>query len=298
MNKMLYRRKIVLSLLQRFEEEGVGKLKLQKLMFLFQQMQKGGLYDFIPYKYGCFSFTLNADLSALTKTGFIYEADKIWKRQNKENYEAALKENDRKVLKSLMILYGTKTPEFLIQHTYTKYPYFAINSTITGSYVSEEACTKIQATRPKSDKTILFSIGYEGVSLEQYLNKLLAVDVKILFDVRKNPLSMKYGFNKSQLRMACEGVGIQYRHIPELGIQSDQRKTLNSQADYDRLFEQYKSQCLPLTIDNQQIIFDALVQYQRVALTCFEANIHQCHRKHLAEAIASAAQFTYSIHHL
>lgn len=34
----------------------------------------------------------------------------------------------------------------------------------------------------------------------------------------KNPISMKYGFSKSQLQNACEGVGISYNHFPDLGI--------------------------------------------------------------------------------
>lgn len=295
---MLYRRKIVLALLQQFGE-GLDKLKLQKLMFLFHQMQREGkLYDFVPYKYGCFSFTLNADLSALTKTGFIHEEDKTWKKGVGENYLPTLKEADRNALNALMALYGEKTPQFLIQLTYTKFPYFAINSAIAESCVAKEEYAKIQAAKPKSGQTILFTIGYEGISLEQYLNKLIMADVKVLFDVRRNPLSMKYGFNKSQLRTACDGVGIQYRHIPELGIQSDQRKVLNSQADYDQLFEYYKNHCLPLTTDAQQVILDALTESKRVALTCFEADIHQCHRKYLAEAISGSDQFSYSLQHL
>ncbi|WP_200885350.1 DUF488 family protein [Jejuia pallidilutea] len=54
----------------------------------------------------------------------------------------------------------------------------------------------------------LFTIGYEGISLEHYLNKLIRNNIKLLCDVRKNALSMKYGFSKSQLKNACEGVCI------------------------------------------------------------------------------------------
>lgn len=54
--------------------------------------------------------------------------------------------------------------------------------------------------------------------LEQYLNKLIENDVKVLCDVRRNPISMKFGFSKHQLIKACNGVGIEYKHIPEVGI--------------------------------------------------------------------------------
>ena len=52
---------------------------------------------------------------------------------------------------------------------------------------------------------------------------------------------MKYGFSKKQLKTACNGVGIEYIHIPEVGIESDKRQELNTQADYDKLFKLYKS---------------------------------------------------------
>lgn len=55
---------------------------------------------------------------------------------------------------------------------------------------------------------------------------------------------MKYGFSKKQLNSACEGFGIQYVHIPEVGIESDKRQELNTQSDYDKLFEVYKSDTL------------------------------------------------------
>ena len=50
---------------------------------------------------------------------------------------------------------------------------------------------------------------------------------------------MKYGFSKSQLKRYCESLGMQYIHIPEVGIQSEQRQELNIQADYDELIYDY-----------------------------------------------------------
>ena len=41
---------------------------------------------------------------------------------------------------------------------------------------------------------------------------------------------------RSQLQNACEGVGIKYKHIPDLGIDSDKRQELNTQTDYNNLF--------------------------------------------------------------
>ncbi|GHT24245.1 hypothetical protein FACS189430_08840 [Bacteroidia bacterium] len=51
---MFYRRKVILALLQLFDNE-LEKIRLQKLLFLFTQRQVKKEYDFIPYKFGCFS---------------------------------------------------------------------------------------------------------------------------------------------------------------------------------------------------------------------------------------------------
>ncbi|MDG5800640.1 DUF488 domain-containing protein [Marinilabiliaceae bacterium ANBcel2] len=101
----------------------------------------------------------------------------------------------------------------------------------------------------------MFTIGYEGISLEQYINKLIVNDIKVLCDVRKNSFSMKYGFSKKQLKTTCDGVGIAYIHIPEVGIESDKRQELNTQADYDKLFKIYKTDTLPqVTVKQEEIL--------------------------------------------
>jgi len=109
---------------------------------------------------------------------------------------------------------------------------------------------------------------------------------------------MKYGFSKSQLKKACEGIGIGYIHIPELGIDSDKRQSLNLQVDYDKLFEIYRSEILTQTFGVQIKLLNLLKEKERIALTCFEANINQCHRKHLADAIVRLSGFDYQLKHI
>jgi uncharacterized protein (DUF488 family) len=294
---MYYRRKILLSLLQVFDNE-LEKIRLQKLLMLFVKMQSKPDFHFVPFRYGCFSFQSNADLSTMVKYGQVAEGEKFWQKIDKTDYVSELKENDRKALRSIKNVYGAKTKEELIYITYTKYPYFAINSTIAREVLSETEYQAVTSARPQMNKTVLFTIGYEGVSLEEYLNKLIINGIKVLCDVRKNSLSMKYGFSKSQLQKACNGVGIKYVHIPDLGIESDKRQELNTQSDYDKLFTLYRNDILTKTHSQQQDILELLKIHQRVALTCFESNICQCHRKHLAEAIAELPEFDYELKHI
>lgn len=295
---MYYRRKIILSVLQVFGGE-LEKIQLQKLLFLFTRFQKDKKsFDFVPYKFGCFSFQANADLSTLKKYGIVSETDKFWKKEDEVNYLNELKSNDKKTINDFKIIYANKTSDDLIKLTYKRYPYYSINSTVADKYLSDEEFKNLDNYRSFDDEIVLFTIGYEGITLEAYLNKLIKNNIKVLCDVRKNALSMKYGFSKSQLKNACNGVGIEYIHIPEVGIDSEQRQELNTQIDYDSLFQIYKEKNLKESIDSQTKILNLLTNNKRIALTCFEADICQCHRKHLSEAITNLKDFKYKLEHL
>lgn len=65
---MFYRRKLLLSLLEIFGNE-LEKIRLQKLLFLLTKKQVKQDYEFVPYKFGCYSFSANADLTAMVKKG-------------------------------------------------------------------------------------------------------------------------------------------------------------------------------------------------------------------------------------
>ncbi|MGC6432388.1 MAG: DUF488 family protein [Jejuia sp.] len=295
---MFYRRKVALSLLQVFDNE-LDKIQIQKLLFLYSRYKnKKKTYDFVPYKFGCFSFQANADLNTLKKYGIVSETSKSWKKLDETNYLAQLEKADKKIISDFAIIYKNKSNDDLIDLTYKRYPYYAINSTIADKHLSKKEIKKLDDFRSFEDDTVLFTIGYEGISLEHYLNKLIKNNIKLLCDVRKNALSMKYGFSKSQLKNACEGVGIKYIHIPEVGINSDKRQELNNQNDYDILFKEYVTNSLSQTKQYQEEILSLLKQHKRIALTCFEADSCQCHRSHLAEAISNFKGFEYEVEHL
>ena len=294
---MFYRRKIIVALLQLYGGQ-IDKISLQKLLFLFTQRQTKAEYDFIPYIYGCYSYSANADLTTMVSKGILSETVSRFTKVDTADYIKTLKETDRKLLQEVKLHYGNMTADALMKYTYLNFPYWAINSKKAKEILSVEQLEKINNSRPKGNKTVLFTIGYEGISLEEYLNRLLKNDIKILVDVRCNPLSMKYGFSKNQLQRYCENLGIQYLHFPEVGIQSEQRQELNTQADYDKLFTVYRQSNLTKTTASQVKILNLLKEYERIALTCFEANICQCHRKHLAEAIESLPDFEYEVKHI
>lgn len=274
------------------------KIRLQKLLFLFTKKQSKSEYDFIPYRFGCYSYSANADMTAMVTRGLLLEDEKHFTKKDKTDYLKQLKSDDLKLLQEVKLNYGKMSASALMKHTYTNFPFYATKSEVAENILSKVELEKVNDSKPKSSKTILFTIGYEGISLEEYLVRLIKNDVKVLVDVRNNPLSMKYGFSKGQLTKYCTSVGIAYVHIPEVGIRSEQRQELKTQSDYDKLFAVYRKSNLTKTTKAQEKILELLKKNKRIALTCFEANICQCHRKHLAEAIEELPDFEYEVKHI
>ncbi len=293
-----YRRKIILALFELFDGQLTAK-SFQKLLFLFTRKQDVKSFDFIPYKYGCFSFQANQDVVTLEKYGFL----RIEENNNircinlikTDNYLGMLNIFDRSFIENIKVEFGGMSQNDLIRYTYVNYPFYAINSSIANDILTNEEIEKISQQRRHKDSYELFTIGYEGISLEKYINLLIIKDVKVLCDVRKNALSQKYGFSKSQLQKACEGVKIKYVHIPQLGINSDKRQELNCQSDYDKLFKLYESTTLIQNKDYLLEVRKLIDKYKRVALTCFEKNPVQCHRSYVAKELMKLEKVNYKL---
>jgi len=283
---MFYRRKILLTLIQHLGGE-VEKMRLQKLLFLYCKQKNNAEYDFIPYRFGCYSYSAKADLSTMVKKGLLTETEKSYTKQDNSDYGENLKDGDFDLLKEIITNYGKLNNSALISHTYINYPFFAINSTNLNDALNSTNIEKVKQAIPKENEITLFTIGYEGISLEKYLEKLVKNNIKLLVDVRKNPHSMKFGFSKTLLKKYCASLNIDYIHIPDLGINSDKRNNLESEKDYNELFEDYRTTTLKTKIESQRYILKLLKNRRRIALTCFEAEPHKCHRSHLANAITN-----------
>lgn len=294
---MFYRRKIILALIELLGGE-VEKLRFQKLLFLYAMRKSKPEYDFVPYKFGCYSYSAKADMNTMVKKGYLEETENKYGKLDSTNYFQKLKPADRTLLQEVVSDYGNMNSNTLIKHTYLNFPFYAIRSTIAHEMLPGKLYERIENAVPKDEETTLFTIGYEGISLEMYLQKLVRNNIKLLVDVRKNPLSMKFGFSKTLLKRYCNSLGIEYKHIPDVGINSDKRQQLETQKDYDRLFAEYRKTTLMETTEAQNQILGLLKDHKRIALTCFEAEPCQCHRTHLASYISQLPEFHYSLVHL
>jgi hypothetical protein len=275
----------------------MGNLDFQKVLFLYcQDPESGHPYDFVPYKFGAFSFTSYADRRKLIAHGLIADDDQNW-RFTIKGYNAI--QSDIGLSEFVKGLGGLRG-DALVADTYRRFPYYAIRSEIAERVLKGDsaALSKITALKQIENAQPLQTIGYEGKSLESYLNLLIRAGVNVLCDVRRSPISRKYGFSKNTLASACAGVGIWYEHIPELGIASEQRQDLNTQEDYDALFAEYERDHLPNQTEALAKIRTWIEGGARVALTCYELHPHQCHRHCVSDKLEAMTQQRLKARHL
>ncbi len=291
-----YRRKILLSLLEINDGKLTTKM-LHKFLFLISQNQTEKSYHFIPYKYGCYSFQANQDIQTLQKYGNIKITESTIGSSieliKNENYFHSLVINDKIILNKIKNQFNGFNQNQLIKYIYLKYPYYSINSILLDEILDYKEKEIVLNEKVNKKNRTIYSIGYEGISLEEYLNLLIKNDVKVLCDVRKNAFSQKYGFSKSQLKDSCTGLNIEYIHLPNLGIISNKRKELKCQHDYDELFKEYEEETLLNQFDSLIFIQQLIDIKHRVAITCFEKNTHQCHRTRVLKAILDLPNANY-----
>src|SRR5581483_9221963 len=155
---------------------------------------------------------------------------------------------------------------------------------MSGGQVSERPLNSLAPEQAEAEyKHCLFTLGYEGLSIDAYLNLLIMHHVALLVDVRKNPWSRKYGFSKKQLLGFTDFAGIGYHHLPALGIPSAMRHHLDTERAYQELFEHYTNYILPEQQGAIEQLKHFLIEADHVALICFESNPQFCHRHKITE---------------
>ena len=138
----------------------------------------------------------------------------------------------------------------------------------------------------------IFTIGYEGTTVGEFLAALKAGGVERLIDVRAVPNSRRPGFSKTPLRNALAEEGIDYVHLRALGTPADGRAAARA-GRHEDLRRIYAGQLeLPEAIAQGAVMLD-LTREKRSALLCYERDPSGCHRSLLIEAVAPEAEVVH-----
>lgn len=136
-----------------------------------------------------------------------------------------------------------------------------------------------------SEHNTIYTIGYEGYTIEKFIKKLRDSNIKQLIDVRELPLSRKNGFSKTILKEELKKAGIVYKHIPQLGSPKEVRHQLYKDLNYEKFFKEYKQHLNdPDVLDNISDI-EGRARRKKTILLCYEKNYKICHRSLIAEEL-------------
>jgi uncharacterized protein (DUF488 family) len=275
---MFSRQRAILRLL---ENEGgtASRLRLVKLAFLLSREMnapKTGVYEFLPYRRGPFSFTLYHDLRTLGSDGWLIEAEHDIKVAQAPDLETAFLDRPfLDMIDGVSQRYRSMSTSAVVDRVYANHPWFTMNS---------EAVHKRAVTRPAAVPAV-YTIGYEGIMVDGLLDLLLRAGIQRLIDVRCNPIARRYGFHKTTLKRLCEDVDVEYLHIPSLGIPSAWRADLDDPASYQRLFFRYEQEILPAQQPSVANVAKLLAE-KPSAVMCMEADHTCCHRSRLAAMVS------------
>jgi len=270
----------------------VDHLTLVKWAFLLSREMPsvGGpsFYDFVPYHYGPFSFALFREADNLVRNGYLREI----KVDGRDFWELvpdapantqSLSRDVRRDASRVVERFPDKPSDNLLDYVYKQFPQYTVNS-------------KLRQLKQRCVAEIaLYTIGYEGCSIDRLLDMLIRKGIQRVIDVRHNPVARRYGFHKSTLERLCGKVSIGYVHVPEVGIPSELRKDLGGPMAYVQLFERYEQELLPKAQKSVRRI-TRLMKEKASVLMCMEADPDMCHRTCVAKAVSSITHLP--IHHL
>lgn len=130
----------------------------------------------------------------------------------------------------------------------------------------------------------IFTIGYEGTTMVEFVAALQAAGVAQVIDVRALPLSRRPGFSKSPLAASLAEAGIGYVHLKALGTPKEGRDAAKK-GDVATLERVYAGQLELPEAQAQAARMLTLAAERPSALLCFERAPGHCHRTLLMAAV-------------
>lgn len=138
----------------------------------------------------------------------------------------------------------------------------------------------------------IFTIGYEGTTVPEFVAALKQAGVERVIDVRALPLSRRPGFSKSPLRAALAEAGVEYVHLKALGTPAEGRTAARAgrHADLERIYAGQLE--LPEAMAQSAQMLE-LAREKPSALLCMEREPAHCHRTLLLNAVADNAEVVH-----
>lgn len=285
---MYTRRKMLYHMIKMMDN--ATPVKIQKTMFIGYLIAGQDFpYAFFPNQKGCYSLNLHDDYHVLTEKGYLEYDSETNSYHALPAEEKLFKLDDYRmqiVIDAVSKAKLLKEDSQLIRYTYNQKPFYAYKSKIIDEVMNNEdkqffsESSRIKKIIENKDRKI-YTIGYEGLSIDRLLAYLIRLNVKTLVDVRKNAFSMRIEFSKKSLMNGCREAGINYMHCPEVGIDSEKRQELLPEGKRTELFDWYEEEILPTKTSFADKMVDVFSEGS-ICFLCYEKDPNDCHRSRLA----------------
>jgi uncharacterized protein (DUF488 family) len=227
----------------------------------------------VPYRFGPFSFALYQEAGKLEAESYVCtDGENGWALGRSLEIPKPPAQISRDC-RAIVERFCDYPLDSLVEHVYRAFPAYTFNS------------DRLRLTKRPIAPPAVYTAGYESLSVDAFLNLLAQEGIQRLIDVRRNPVARRYGFHKTTLSRLAGGLGIDYVHLPDLGISSEERRHLQSDEDYSRLFRRYEADTLSMQTEAIARTCRLVDQVPSV-LVCMEGDPAYCHRRVLAEKIS------------
>lgn len=137
----------------------------------------------------------------------------------------------------------------------------------------------------------VFTIGYEGATLLDFLATLHVAGVRRVVDVRELPQSRRPGFSKNVLRAALEEHGFAYEHRKPLGDPKAGRDAARA-GRHDEFRQIFKAHMETSAARDELASLRQVLETESCVLLCYERDHRNCHRQLLCDDLQRLGSFT------
>jgi uncharacterized protein (DUF488 family) len=129
----------------------------------------------------------------------------------------------------------------------------------------------------------IYSVGYEGMTVDAMIERLVGSKVTTLVDVRLNPSSRRPGWSRKALTASLDEAGITYVHEKLLGNPPENRDSFrrgDGEEGREAMRERLSNGSAPA--------LDRLIEMasgDRVAVLCVERERERCHRQVVTDMV-------------
>lgn len=136
----------------------------------------------------------------------------------------------------------------------------------------------------------IYTIGYEGANIIDFLDTLDMLGVEHVVDIRELPASRRRDFSKNILNGHLSSAGIAYSHFKALGDPKEGRDAMRA-GNRERFIEVFTNR---MASEEAKIAVEQVKDIalnETIVLLCYERDHKDCHRSIVAESLQKATHF-------